>query len=856
MVRLIIFISIFILFSAVLGGQTVVNLNQGWTVEYDGKQLPAKVPGNIFLDLYGNGIIDNPLYADNEQHVQWVSRRKWVYTKKFLASGKKNTFLVFDGLDTHAKVYLNDSLVLQADNMFRTWSVEVSNILKDTNILQIEFFPPLLYDSLQAANYPFRLPDNRAFSRKAPYQYGWDWGAKLVTVGIWKNVYLKIEDKIEIRDLYVEQRSIEPKRARLVVHAVVFNPRKQKLKLKLKNVLTGKVYDRKMLILDTGETQIDFAFSIKNPRLWWPRGMGRQNLYCFELNVDNGEYLTGKKITTGLREVRLVREKDSIGESFYFEVNGRRVFVKGANYIPQSQFPSQVSDSMYFALVHDAAAANMNMLRVWGGGIYQRDTFYSLCDKYGIMLWQDFMFACNFYPADSAFLYNVRKEAEEQVRRLRNHPSIVLWCGNNEVKEAWYNWGYQRALDYTDKDSAAIWHGQQKIFDTLLLSVVNEYCPDISYVSSSPQNGWGRDIAYKEGDVHFWGVWWARWPFEEYTTHVGRFVSEYGFQSFPQVETMLTVLDSSGLRLDAPALLNHQKHPFGMENIQNYMLRYFGLPSGYETLYLDKKDIPPVVKPAQDTVLVWSGREELNDVFGKYVFYSQLTQAYGVGIAIEAHRRAKPYCMGTLYWQLNDTWPVISWSSRDYYGRWKALHYKVRDLYKTVIISGVKNGNNLDVYIVSDSLESIEGHLVLTFKDFEGKVLGKYEKNVTVTADTSQKVLSVNLQGYDTARTYAEILFSGKAGIIAQKTVFLTYPKNLDLQKPVIDFSVHMQDSLYIINLRSDKLVYAIELLSGMDGYFSDNYFTMQPGRVYKVFFRPVDTMEKKKITLRYRVYR
>ena len=426
---------------------------------------------------------------------------------------------------------------------------------------------------------------------------------------------------------------------------------KPQKKNQLKSVIqVNEVNHSEKITLQKGLNSYKTKLSVPDPKLWWPNGMGDQPLYQLDFQIESSNSVDSQNVIFGIRQIELVQQKDSIGESFYFKINGKPFFAKGANYIPQDNFPSRVPDEKYIQTIQTALDANMNMLRVWGGGIYEKDIFYDLCDQKGILVWQDFMFACTMYPGDSAFIENVRQEAIYQVKRLRNHPSIALWCGNNEVDEGWHNWGWQKALNYSASDSTEVWNNYLKIFEKILPEAVSLYSPYTPYIPSSPQNGWGRKESLTHGDAHYWGVWWGAEPFEIYEEKVGRFMSEYGFQGFPDLKTLDSCLLPEDRNLLSPALLNHQKHPRGMELIRTYMELEYKVP----------------------------------DEFEDYAYVSQLVQAYGIKKAIEAHRRAMPRCMGTLYWQLNDCWPVISWSSVDYYNRWKALHYFVRQAYQDV----------------------------------------------------------------------------------------------------------------------------------------------------------------------------
>ena len=416
---------------------------------------------------------------------------------------------------------------------------------------------------------------------------------------------------------------------------------------------------------------------IKNPKRWWPHNLGEPYLYDIKVIVkDKGKILDSISTKYGIRTIDLVTEKDSIGESFYFKVNDVPVYAKGANYIPQHSFQNKVQDSDYENLLNNVVDANMNMLRVWGGGIYENDIFYELCDEKGILVWQDFMFACAMYPGDDDFLKTVEKEAEDNVRRLRNHASIALWCGNNENSEGWHRWGWQAGRSEDEK--AEIWNNYLKVFDSILPNTVSQLT-DTDYWETSPKYGRGNPKYKTEGDAHDWWIWHDGYPFEHLEENVPRFMSEFGFQSFPSYETIRYINQNDSIEISSEGFKNHQKHSRGFQIIEDYMQRDFPVPENPED----------------------------------YVYISQLLQAYGIIKGIEAQRRAKPFNMGTLYWQLNDCWPAISWSSIDFLGNWKALHYKAKRSFEDVLISSKVENDTLRTWIVNDDLDSKNGMLSL-----------------------------------------------------------------------------------------------------------------------------------------------
>lgn len=766
--------------------------------------LPAEVPGCVHTDLLRNELIIDPLFGDNENKLQWIEQENWEYRTSFEVDESmlkyEKTELVFEGLDSYADVYLNDSLILHADNMFREWTAVCGDLLKKgRNDLLVKFTSPVYMDSLKASALPYQLPDSRAFTRKAPYQYGWDWGPRFVTSGIWKPVYLRIWNDIKIRDVYVATLDINEAGATILVEAEIEATENHSAKVSFK---VSGINHSENISLHKGVNSFKSEIAIANPKLWWPNGMGDQPLYQLNFRVESSNSIDSQDVSFGIRQIELIQEKDSIGASFYFKINGKPFFAKGANYIPQDNFPPRATSGRCENLIKSVVDANMNMLRVWGGGIYENDIFYDLCDKYGILVWQDFMFACNMYPGDSAFIENVKKEAEYQVKRLRSHPSLALWCGNNEIDEGWKNWGWQKALNYSVSDSTEVWNNYLNVFENILPKTVRMYSPYIPYTPSSPRIGWGHKEAMTKGDMHYWGVWWGEEPFEVYEKKVGRFMSEYGFQGFPDIRTLAFCLNPDDLDLGSKALLNHQKHPRGMELINTYMAREYSIPKSLED----------------------------------YGYVSQLVQAYGIKKAIEAHRRAMPRCMGTLYWQLNDCWPVISWSSVDYYNRWKALHYFVRQAFQDVIISFDRNDDQVDVYIVSDKEENITATLSLRIMDFEGNITWQSENHIDVKNNASEIYSTLNLKGISKNTHFLNARLIREDSVLAENQFYFLPTKELNLPEPVISKSITETNEGFLIELSTDKLAKNLFLSNGQDDFFSDNYFDLLPRETRKIF--------------------
>ena len=761
-----------------------------WDFKYNGDWLKADVPGNNFSDLLDQNVIPDPFYGTNEDSVQWVSEREWVYRSNFKLSQdfllKDKHEIIFHGLDTYASVYLNDSLILNANNMFRKWNVPLKGILKERNILVVKFQPTSFHENKKEKNLGYKLPGGKkVHTRKAGFHYGWDWGPKISVSGIWKPIELKGYNRSYIKDIYIEQKEIFDSLAKL------------KVNLELDIIHSGmyilKINDQEYkLNLNSGEQKLAFDYNILDPILWWPNGYGKQFLYKIETKLMKDKNIISKKTKKiGIRKTELITSKDSLGNEFYFKINNQAIFMKGANYIPQDNLQNRVSKEKYIDLLTQVTKANMNMIRVWGGGIYEEDIFYNTCDSLGILVWQDFMFACAMYPSDSLFLENIREEAIDNVKRLRNHSSIILWCGNNEIAEAWKNWGWQNS--FNEYEITKIEQGYKDIFSNILPEVVNQYT-DLPYWESSPKLGRGDNNHHLEGDVHYWGVWHDSQPFSTFEKNVPRFMSEFGFQSFPELSTIKKFSTKKDWKLNSDVMTSHQKHPRGNTLIQEYMNREYNQPVDFE----------------------------------KFIYASQILQGEGMRIGLEAHRRSQPYCMGTLYWQLNDCWPVASWSSIDYYGNWKALHYVAKDVFSPIALSITKNkDNNYSLWIMSDKQQSITDTLIINSYNIDGEEVNKKSKHkITLDNFGSQLITDSYINNDSNEFIIAEL----KNQTIKSKTMFTTKVKNIIFKNP--EFKVTWGRE--VIKIKTMKAAFQVYLK--LDGIkFETNFITMLPGKEYSI---------------------
>jgi len=783
----------------------------------------ASVPGCVHTDLLNNKLIDDPFYRDNEKNLQWIGKTDWEYRTTFNVTAelldRTNVELVFEGLDTYASVFLNDELLLDTDNMFRTWRANAKPLAKPgANTVRIRFRSPINEVLPIMAKMDYELPAGNdqgektsPHTRKAPYQYGWDWGPRFVTSGIWRPVFLEAWDNARLADLHIVSREIRADVANLTAEVEVIAAAHTDATIVVDNLTDKTVASRRHISLTPGTNRVALNVAIPHPALWWPNGLGAHPLYTFKARLlINGKPLDEMTKRTGLRALELRQQPDQSGKSFTFVINGVPVFAKGGNWIPADSFPSRITKDKYRQLVESVRDTNMNMLRVWGGGIYESDDFYDLCDEMGILVWQDFMFGCSLYPGDEAFLDNVRQEATDNVKRLRNHPSIVIWVGNNEIESGWFHWGWKGKLP------AKLWDDYLKIFYGVLPEVCRSLDPSRPYWPSSPSSNLEDDPeSQKMGDLHYWQVWHASAPFTEYEKQFPRFMSEYGFQSFPQLETVTTYTAPADRDIKSPVMLAHQRHPRGNQLVREYMLREYPEPKDFES----------------------------------FLYVSQVLQAEGIKIGAEHLRRIMPHNMGSLFWQIDDCWPVASWSSIDYMGRWKALQYYAHRFYNDILLSPHEENGSLNFFIVSDRLQPTAARLKVSLLDFEGHSLWNQEQAVEVAALNSKSYLNIpidNLLAGKDAKSvflFAELLVGGTS--VSRNEHFFQPYKNLLLRPPLISAEVVGTRAGFRITLSSDKLARAV-YLSAPDcaGFFADNYFDLIPGRKVEVEFRTRDPVK------------
>ncbi len=801
----------------------IIALHEGWTFSRVGEDVwrSASVPGTVHQDLMAHGLIPNPFVGTNEKDVQWVEREDWDYRTSFDVSREQlergGAVLTFDGLDTYADVWLNDSLVLKGDNMFVGYDIPVKDLLRiGENDLRIRFHSPIKLTRPLSVAAGFEYPaDNEpvknrlsVYSRKAPFHYGWDWGIRLVTGGVWRDAKLTFYDHVRITDFFVRQDNVTPKTAKVVCEIAVDAIADCRVTVAVESCRETEKHEVKRIVdLKRGENRLKLPLQIENPDLWMPNGMGEAARYDFGVSLskaDDNEKIAEKRHRIGLRNIEVVTEKDSLGESFYFKVNGVPVYAKGANYIPLDPLLPRVTSARYARLFDDIKRSNMNMVRVWGGGVYEDDYFYELADSLGILVWQDFMFACTPYPSDTLFLKNVEREAEYNIKRLRNHASLAMWCGNNEVLEALKYWGFARRYD------SEVMKGFFASYDTLFRSLLPEKVDELDagrfYVHGSPyEANWGRTELFAIRDAHDWGVWQGGLPFEAFAERIPRFASEFGFQSFPEMKTIRTFADTADYAMDSEVMRAHQKSYVGSKVIADYVARYYREPQTFED----------------------------------FVYLSQVMQGMGVRMGIEAQRRARPYCMGTLYWQMNDCWPVVSWSGTDAYGNWKALQHQVQRAFASPALSIAEVDGKLQYHILSDELLETAAVCRTTLIDFSGNVMRQTVDSLTVPANASVcfAVKERNDWGVRPENSCLHLQLENLKGeCLYEYIYYFCLPKQLRLPVPDVEVSAAFEEGACMLTLQSDVIVKDVFIETPWQGAsYSDNFFDLLPGEVKRV---------------------
>jgi beta-mannosidase len=808
----------------------VYSLNGIWKMKEAGNKNwnEASVPGSVFKDLFDAGLIEDPFYRDNEDKALELSYNDYEYIKIFDISGdllKYDKILLYcGGLDTLSEIKLNGQLVARTSNMHRCYEFDIKKIIKrESNGIHITFFSPTLYiEKRQKENPLLKRTDDMVMDgfyhlRKAHCMFGWDWGPRIPDSGIWRNIELRFFNDARLRDIYVTQDHKEGRvRLDINISFEIWSDGDFDLRLEVLTPDGNKIFREHKISGDKKHKDV-VSLDINDPRLWWPNGYGKQDLYKISVNLIKGEEVLDLKETMiGLRTFKLKQEKDRWGKSFGFEINDVSIFARGANYIIEDSLISRCSYERTRKLIEECVHANFNCIRVWGGGIYPHDYFFELCDRYGIIVWQDFMFSCSIYPSDSEFIRDVELELEDNIKRIRNHPSLCLWCGNNEIE--WI-------LDMIERQASAETQVPSKyklalpmkqvkgmyarLFEDIIPGIVNKYDPGGVYWPSSPSSCGKFDDPNDEnrGDVHCWEVWHGLKSFDYYSDHYFRFTSEYGFQSFPGIKTVSGFTLPKDRNIFSYIMEKHQKNESANSKILTYLSGTFRYPKDFRSL----------------------------------LYTSQLLQAEAVKSGAEHWRRNRGRCMGSIYWQLNDCWPGASWSSIDYYGRWKALHYYAARFYAPVLISAVNSRKrSVDIFIVNDSLKEVKGTVEWKLRNRKSDVISEDKVNISVASLTAESCIGLDLKNVvdedNVKSVYLEFSLNIRGECISSGTMLFVKPKYFDFINPGIKAALEKRKERFIITLVSKAYARSVELnLKNEDCRFSDNYFDLSAGCIKEV---------------------
>lgn len=789
-----------------------LDLNGVWKMRRAGASewIDAKVPGSVFNDLLNAEKIEDPFYRDNEDQAKEIASYDYEYERDFNVGGEllkqDRIVLCCEGLDTLAEIAVNGQRVANTNNMHRTYEFGIKDLLKEgSNNIRIIFYSPVKFIEEKHRENPIwgttDAMEGFPHIRKGHYMFGWDWGPKIPDSGIWRNIYINGYTDARIEDVYITQNHCCGK-VSLDVRVRINRWAEGAVKVEAKvaapdgNEITGSI--------STSEYENHIKIDIDNPELWWPNGYGKQPLYHVEVVLKEEESLLDtKEFNIGLRTLTVKREKDQWGESFEFNVNGVSIFAMGADYIPEDNILARCTPEKTEKLIRDCVDANFNSIRVWGGGIYPWDYFFDLCDKYGLIVWQDLMFACAVYDMNEEFTENIKKEAEDNIKRIRHHASLGLWCGNNEMEWGWIEWPFNKTASAKHRTDYV------KQFEIILPQVAKKTDPNTFYWPASPSSGGGFDNPNDEnrGDVHYWDVWHGLKPFTDYRKFYFRFCSEFGFQSFPSLKTVESFTLPEDRNIFSYVMENHQKNGSANGKILFYLSENFKYPKNFDSL----------------------------------LYTSQILQAEAIKYGVEHWRRNRGRCMGAIYWQLNDCWPVASWASIDSFGRWKALHYYAKKFFAPVLLSAREEGTTVELHVSNETMKPVKGVVKWALRDNRSRVLKEGSTQVEIALLSASKCESLDfgdiLTGKETLRkTYLEYSLIVDGCTVSGGAVLFAKPKHFEFINPEIEADVEEAGDRFAVTVKSKAFAKYVELdLRDADCKFSDNYFDISAGDEKKV---------------------
>lgn len=796
-------------------------LNGNWIMNEKGSEayIDAKIPGSVLSTLLVQHRIQDPFFGTNEADVKELFRNDFYFTRQFEPTPdllqQQKIELCCKGIDTIAKIYINNVPVGSTDNMHRTFTFDVKNYLVyGVNTITVEVMSPINYIenargsvNKEAGYTPTGCMSGNQYLRKSHSMFGWDFGPQLPDMGIWRSIDLIGYSLVKLDDVLVIQHH-EKKKVNLEIRV------KAEMIERGMYIIQGEIVTPEGRVtaitetMENGETVL--MMEVEDPKLWWPNGMGDHPLYTISVYAldMNGNEWDSKSYKIGLRTMTISDERDEYGHEFCFRVNGVKFFAMGANYIPEDSIYSFITKEKISYLLRAAIKSNFNTIRVWGGGYYPSDTFYEMCDEYGIVVWQDFMFACNAYELTDTFGRNITAEVIDNVKRVRHHACLGLLCGNNEIEQAWVEWQDFKA------NSDALRLDASRIFDQMIRQICAEIAPQTFYWPSSPSSGGGYDYPNDEsrGDNHYWEVWHGGKEFSDFKNHLMRFCSEFGFQSFPSMKTVKTFTKEEDRNIFSEVMENHQKNPDANSKLISYISKYFLFPKDMESL----------------------------------MYLTQILQAISVKYGVEHLRRNRGICMGALYWQLNDCWPVASWSSIDYFGRWKALQYMAKNFYAPIAGSIDLNGNVASVYVQNETRDIEPRRVKISLQTFDFRLLHEIEYQVEIMPGSVEPVCQIDyteyIQGIENKVFMEATFYDEEDNVVSNEIeVFVPY-KRLALENSSISYSVIELPDEYVIRMMSGGFAAFVELdLRQADAVFSENFFHLTSKREKAVRLKKSD---------------
>lgn len=772
------------------------SLNGIWKLKGGEYDTQGNVPGSVYSILLENGLMDDPYYRDNESKSLAIADNEFVFSKTFnYKKSAKNITLVCEGLDTICDLYLNGKPIAHTENMHRTYRIDVSDALIDgENEIEAVFCSADKYVKecqnkrmVLAMGIPLK---GWSHIRKAHCMMGWDWGPRLPDAGIWRDIYLLEEDTPYISDVRILQRHKDGK-----VFLTVKAESNKECDIKITVIAPN---GEKTALKNGSETEIH------NPLLWWPHGYGKQYLYTVRCETSmNGKVLDCNEKRVGLRTLTICKEEDEWGESFCHEVNGVKIFAMGADYVPEDNILSRITKERTEKLLKQCVYANFNAIRVWGGGFYPHDYFFELCDELGIIVFFDLMFACASYPYGEEFNENVKNELFDNLKRIRHHACLGVISGNNEIEQ----------FVITCKWPDEVRKGYLEFFEGFIPEIMKEVCPEIPFVTSSPSSGGNFNDTFNEnkGDSHFWGVWFANLPFTEYRNHFFRYLSEFGMQSFPSYKTIEEFTEPKDRNIFSRIMETHQRSNGANGRILLYLSQTYLYPKNLELL----------------------------------VYASQLLQSESMKYAVEHLRRNRGRCMGTLYWQLNDIWPVASWSSIDGKGRYKALQYEAKRFYSPILISCKDTGEytvrkevtdercigyetKAELYVQNETMNDVDGKVVWKLFKSDGTELQSGKEDLKVNALSVAHIDEIDFKKTDVKSSYLWFAYEVNGETVSSGTVIFTKPKHFDFVDPELKATVNGDE----ITVTSKAYAKYVAITNENDDLIlSDNYFDMNKGQ-------------------------